>query len=96
MYFNHSILCVLILFAHLYQNFFAELDNRKTELGILNIQIGLSTLEEVFLSIAKKAELEGAASEGTIKPLILPSGTTLQVGAPLWNYIYVTGLTHIH
>ncbi|TMW86787.1 hypothetical protein EJD97_020884 [Solanum chilense] len=63
----------------LLENFFAELDNRKTEFGILNIQIGLSTLEEVFLSIAKKAELEAAASEGTIKPLILPSGTTLQV-----------------
>lgn len=86
----------LILFAHLYQNFFAELDKRKTEFGILNIQIGLTTLEEVFLSIAKKAELEVAATEETIKTLILPSGTTLQVGAPLWNYIYVMDLTHIH
>ncbi|KAM3374694.1 ABC transporter A family member 9 [Capsicum galapagoense] len=63
----------------LLENFFAELDNRKTEFGILNIQIGLTTLEEVFLSIAKKAELEVAASEETIKPLTLPSGTTLQV-----------------
>ncbi|CAN4100428.1 unnamed protein product [Withania somnifera] len=61
------------------ENFFAELDNRKREFGILNIQIGLTTLEEVFLSIAKKAELEVAASEEAIRTLILPSGTTLQV-----------------
>lgn len=80
----------------MYQNFFAELENRKLEFGILNIQIGLTTLEEVFLNIAKKAELEVAASEETIMPLILPSGTTLQVGALVGNYIYVIDLTHIH
>ncbi|KAK4374555.1 hypothetical protein RND71_005232 [Anisodus tanguticus] len=74
----------------LLENFFAELDNRKTEFGILNIQIGLTTLEEVFLNIAKKAELEVAASEETIKTLILPSGTTLQV--PLGSkYVEIPG-----
>ncbi|XP_059299913.1 ABC transporter A family member 2-like isoform X1 [Lycium ferocissimum] len=74
----------------LLENFFAELDNRKTEFGILSIQIGLTTLEEVFLNIAKKAELEVAASEETIKTLILPSGTTLQV--PLGSkYVEIPG-----
>uniref|UniRef100_A0A1S3XG68 ABC transporter A family member 11-like n=1 Tax=Nicotiana tabacum TaxID=4097 RepID=A0A1S3XG68_TOBAC len=71
----------------LLENFFAELENRKLEFGILNIQIGLTTLEEVFLNIAKKAELEVAATEETIMPLILPSGTTLQVGATWELYL---------
>ncbi|XP_009629715.1 ABC transporter A family member 11-like [Nicotiana tomentosiformis] len=74
----------------LLENFFAELENRELEFGILNIQIGITTLEEVFLNIAKKAELEVAASEETIMPLILPSGTTLQV--PLGSkYVEIPG-----
>ncbi|KAJ8563227.1 hypothetical protein K7X08_031679 [Anisodus acutangulus] len=74
----------------LLENFFADQDNTKTEFGILNIQIGLTTLEEVFLNIARKAELEVAASEETIKTLILPSGTTLQV--PLGSkYVEIPG-----
>lgn len=89
-------MCPDFICTFLYQNFFAELDYRKREFGILNIQIGLTTLEEVFLSIAKKAELEVAASEETIKTLILPSGTTLQVGALLREYNFVTDLTCIH
>ncbi|XP_075097484.1 ABC transporter A family member 11-like [Nicotiana tabacum] len=72
--------------------FFSKLENRKTEFGILNIQIGLTTLEEVFMNIAKKAELEEAKSEGSIKTLALASGTTLQV--PLGSkYVEIPGTT---
>nr|GLL35566.1 ABC transporter A family member 9-like [Ipomoea trifida] len=59
--------------------FFKEMENRKSDFGIQNVQIGLSTLEEVFLSIAQKAELESATAEGNVKTLTLPSGASIQV-----------------
>ena len=42
-------------------------------------QISLTSLEEVFLTIAKEAELEAAAAEGaTQRSIPLGDGTTLQ------------------
>ncbi|GFP99357.1 ABC transporter a family member 2 [Phtheirospermum japonicum] len=55
------------------------LKNREKEFFIADIQLGLTTLEEVFLNIAKKAELETAAAEGTFASLILNSGVSVQV-----------------
>ncbi|KAH6797364.1 ATP-binding cassette A2 [Perilla frutescens var. hirtella] len=63
----------------LLKNFFTELQEREKELGIADIQLGLTTLEEVFLNIAKQAELESAAAEGAFATLILNSGASLQV-----------------
>ncbi|KAL0416478.1 UNVERIFIED_CONTAM: ABC transporter A family member 2 [Sesamum latifolium] len=63
----------------LLKNFFAELQEREKEFGVADIQLGLTTLEEVFLNIAKKAELESAAAEGTFATLVLNSGASLQV-----------------
>ncbi|KAK6123285.1 hypothetical protein DH2020_042962 [Rehmannia glutinosa] len=63
----------------LLKNFFAELQDREKEFGIADIQLGLTTLEEVFLNIAKKAELESAAAEGTFATLALNSGVSVQV-----------------
>uniref|UniRef100_A0A161ZTE7 ABC transporter domain-containing protein n=1 Tax=Daucus carota subsp. sativus TaxID=79200 RepID=A0A161ZTE7_DAUCS len=60
-------------------NFFAELEDRKSEFGIADLQLGLTTLEEVFLNIAKQAELESAAAEGRFTTLSLPSGTSVQI-----------------
>ncbi|XP_022159340.1 ABC transporter A family member 2-like [Momordica charantia] len=51
--------------------FFGELEERKGELGISDIQLSLTTLEEVFLNIAKQAELESAAADGTMVSLTL-------------------------
>ncbi|KAJ8764040.1 hypothetical protein K2173_004931 [Erythroxylum novogranatense] len=59
--------------------FFAKLEERKSEFGISDIQLGLTTLEEVFLNIAKRAELESAAEEGRLKTLTLSSGTSVQI-----------------
>ncbi|CBI15254.3 hypothetical protein VitviT2T_026113 [Vitis vinifera] len=59
--------------------FFGELQDRETEFGIADIQLGLTTLEEVFLNIAKKAELESAAAEGSMESLTLTSGIVVQV-----------------
>ena len=61
------------------QNFFQELQDREAEFGISDIQLGLTTLEEVFLNIAKQAELESAAAEGTLVTLTLTSGESVQV-----------------
>lgn len=61
------------------QRFFGELQDREGEFGISDIQLGLTTLEEVFLNIAKQAELETSTAEGTLVTLNLSSGTTIQV-----------------
>ena len=61
------------------QKFFEELQDREDEFGIADIQLGLATLEEVFLNIARKAELESATAEGRLVTLTLTSGVLLQV-----------------
>ncbi|KAL8042208.1 hypothetical protein ABFX02_09G035200 [Erythranthe guttata] len=63
----------------LLKNFFAELQEREKEFGIADIQLGLTTLEEVFLNIAKKAELESAAAEGVFATLVLNSGASVEI-----------------
>ncbi|PIA27922.1 hypothetical protein AQUCO_07400038v1 [Aquilegia coerulea] len=60
-------------------NFFAELQDREREFGISDIQLGLTTLEEVFLNIAKKAELEIAVAEGILVTLTLTSGESIEI-----------------
>lgn len=61
------------------QGFFAELQDREEEFEISDIQLGLATLEEVFLNIARKAELESAAVDGTMVTLDLTSGSSVEV-----------------
>ncbi|PIN20633.1 Lipid exporter ABCA1 [Handroanthus impetiginosus] len=63
----------------LLKDFFTELQEREKEFGIADIQLGLTTLEEVFLNIAKRTELESAAAEGTFATLVLNSGVSVQV-----------------
>ncbi|XP_031273582.1 ABC transporter A family member 2-like [Pistacia vera] len=60
-------------------NFFKELQGREREFGIADIQLGLSTLEEVFLNIAKQAELDNAAAEGRLVTLNLSSGASVEI-----------------
>jgi len=60
-------------------DFFAELQDREQELGISDIQLSLSTLQEVFLSIARQAEVETAATEGSFATLNLLSGTSIRI-----------------
>uniref|UniRef100_A0A2N9GW55 ABC transporter A family member 2/9/11 C-terminal domain-containing protein n=1 Tax=Fagus sylvatica TaxID=28930 RepID=A0A2N9GW55_FAGSY len=59
--------------------FFEELQDREREFGISDIQLGLTTLEEVFLNIARQAELESAAVEGRLETLNLTSGSSVQI-----------------
>ncbi|XP_010547807.1 PREDICTED: ABC transporter A family member 2 [Tarenaya hassleriana] len=60
-------------------DFFAELQDRELEFGISDIQLGLATLEEVFLNIARQAELESAAIDGTMVTLDLTSGSSIEI-----------------
>ncbi|KAF3436036.1 hypothetical protein FNV43_RR23128 [Rhamnella rubrinervis] len=59
--------------------FFKELQDRVLEFGISDIQLGLTTLEEVFLNIARQAELETATAEGRLVTLTLTSGASVEV-----------------
>uniref|UniRef100_A0A5B6YUA3 Putative ABC transporter A family member 2-like n=1 Tax=Davidia involucrata TaxID=16924 RepID=A0A5B6YUA3_DAVIN len=59
--------------------FFAELEGRKREFGIADIQLGLTTLEEVFLNIARQAELETAPAERNLATLTLASGASVRI-----------------
>lgn len=69
----------LIWLPFWWQNFFAELQDREEEFGISDIQLGLTTLEEVFLNIAKQAELESSSMEENLVTLNLSSGLSIQV-----------------
>ncbi|KAB5524858.1 hypothetical protein DKX38_022607 [Salix brachista] len=61
------------------KDFFAELQARQREFNVSDIQLGLATLDEVFLNIAKQAELENAAAEGKMVTLDLTSGKSVQI-----------------
>ncbi|KAK9669274.1 hypothetical protein RND81_13G120800 [Saponaria officinalis] len=67
-----------------------EFQDRQREFGVADIQLGLTTLDEVFLNIARQAELETAASEGRFVTLDLASGTSVKipVGA---RYVAISG-----
>lgn len=74
---------------YLLQAFFSELQEREAEFGIADIQLGLTTLEEVFLNIAKQAELETASAEGSLVTVNLPSGS-LQVRSILSSLHWIS------
>lgn len=73
------------------QNFFSELQDREKEFGISDIQLGLTTLEEVFLNIARQAELESAAAEGRLVTLTLTSGESVQVSVTVFCFRFFYG-----
>ncbi|KAM6594094.1 hypothetical protein CsatA_001797 [Cannabis sativa] len=65
-------------------NFLTELQDRESEFGITDIQIGLTPLEEVFMNITRQAELESAMTEGRFVTLNLTTSETsveIPVGA---------------
>lgn len=64
--------------------FFKLLEDRKAELGISDLQLGLTTLEEVFLTISRQADLENAAAEGRFETLTV-NGKALQVRNSLFR-----------
>ncbi|KAL3528345.1 hypothetical protein ACH5RR_007667 [Cinchona calisaya] len=74
----------------IHQQFFSELEKREREFGIKKIQLGLGTLEAVFLNVAKKAALQTFNPKENMKLLTLSSGAALQV--PLGaEYVKIPG-----
>ncbi|KAK0587262.1 hypothetical protein LWI29_020149 [Acer saccharum] len=61
------------------KQFFKYLQYREREFGIADIQLGLTTLEEVFLNIARQAELENSQAEGRLVTLTLTSGASVEI-----------------
>ncbi len=54
-----------------------QLEDNKKRLGILDVQIQMTSLEEVFLNIAKQAEID--AGNGEMEEVVLEDGSTLEV-----------------
>jgi hypothetical protein len=54
--------------------FLQKLQDSKADLGVTDMQMSLTTLEQVFLTIAKEAEKQSAAAEGRTLTLELPLG----------------------
>ncbi|GBF93217.1 ABC transporter A family member [Raphidocelis subcapitata] len=58
----------------------SELEARRPEIGASDIQVSLTSLEEVFLTIARKAELAAAQAQGASSIEVpLPDGGALRV-----------------
>ncbi|KAI8472689.1 MAG: hypothetical protein J3K34DRAFT_204610 [Monoraphidium minutum] len=58
----------------------ARLEERRDELGVGDVQLSLTSLEDVFLAIARQAELEHAAATGsTLVSVDLPNGSRVMV-----------------
>ena len=55
------------------------LDSQREGLGVGSVQLSLSTLEDVFLNIARKAELEEARDKGRKATVVLPDGSEADV-----------------
>jgi len=57
-----------------------ELEEHREEIGVSDVQLSLTSLEEVFLTIARKAELAAAQATGnTSVEVPLPDGGVLQI-----------------
>ena len=59
--------------------FFEELERRRKELGIADVQLSMSTLEDVFLKVATASELEEAKKSNKTIAVTLKSGETAGV-----------------
>ena len=59
--------------------FFADLDYNKTAFGIVDVQLSMSTLEDVFLKVATKSEFEEAQKESRTTVVTLKSGENVAV-----------------
>ncbi|WZZ66338.1 hypothetical protein YC2023_077708 [Brassica napus] len=58
--------------------FYDELKNGETEFRNSDLQLGLASLEKVFLNIARRAKLESATAARTMVTLDLESGISLK------------------
>ncbi|KAL4859820.1 ABC transporter A family member 2 [Chlorella vulgaris] len=78
---------------HALPAFLHTLDARRQQLGVTDVQIGLTSLEEVFLRIARMAEVEAAAGDTTT--VELDDGGSLEVAlGEEWATHFTTGQSY--
>ena len=70
---------VPVEFAGKMAQFFADLDKDKAALGVVDVQLSMSTLEDVFLKVATKSEFEDAQKESRTVVVTLKSGENVAV-----------------
>jgi len=71
-----------------------HLERSRAALGIDDVQLSMASLEEVFLAIAKQAEVDAAAEGGrTLRDFVLPDGTKLKVPLGLDVFTDAAGAT---
>ncbi|EFJ52653.1 hypothetical protein VOLCADRAFT_85850 [Volvox carteri f. nagariensis] len=64
----------------LLNSFLVELEANRGSLGITDVQLSLTSLEEVFLNIARKAEMEAATAAGKSSVThVMDDGSKLQI-----------------
>lgn len=68
--------------------FLAELKEAGDELGVTDLHVALTSLEEVFLSIARQAEIENDSSGG--RQVELDDGTVMQVPLGVTSCVHPT------
>jgi len=66
--------------------FFSLLDDRKAECNIMDVQLSLASLEEVFLNIVRKAELENANKEGRTVTIVVNGSEEVKVPVGVETY----------
>jgi len=59
--------------------FFQDLDARRGELGVVDVQLQMSTLEDVFLRIAQDCEVEEARANNKLTNVTLHNGEQVSV-----------------
>ena len=59
--------------------FFADLENNKAAFSVVDVQLSMSTLEDVFLKVATKSEFEEAQKESRTTMVTLKSGENVSV-----------------
>ncbi|KAK8267962.1 hypothetical protein V6Z11_D11G035700 [Gossypium hirsutum] len=72
-----------------------ELQPREKEFSIGDIQLGLTTLEEVFMNVAMRTELETAFTEGRMTTFTIPNGLVVEIPAGA-RYIGIPGTESPH
>ena len=62
-----------------------RLQEREQQLGIGDVQLRLTPLEEVFMAVARQAEVQHAQQAKANTQLVMEDGTTLQVSNCIQN-----------
>lgn len=66
----------------------------KQQLGIEDMQLRLTPLEEVFMSVARRAEVQHSQHMNETTDLVLEDGVTVEVSLSSSAVVFVKGCKH--